>query len=720
LDVCAAAAARTKLRYALGVFASSLCAVILVAAVSSRPLLIHPSSRLLGDTSSDAAGVARGLWVNDQQHVNPFTQTRDSYTDAPEGIPVARAINAVQPVQPASIWFLSTLLGRIGAINAFLLVAFATTMTAMFLVGRKVLQLSIAASSAMAFAVSFNPWIVEHTLAGHLVFAAIWPLIALPWAFSRVAKTKTIGAAIVVGGAYGFSFLSAAYLGMIATPIAIIGGTIVFLRFKGWPDRLWFTTLVSAALITAFAMLLPGLIEYARDRPATSRIASHGVTVGEASGVSLTAYLNPGPHLAALGNLHVGSTSLAFGAVENIVFFGYSILGLGLAAMFLWFRGTLRTRNPDASFILTLCAYLAPIGVLLSLAPHMQVFGHSLSLPSALLEHVTSYYRVYSRFAIAAAIAFVIFAGIALNAIEARWRAAGWLLAALVVAELWPAALPTWNTASRPVDRWLASQPAGIVAEYPQITDQSPAVKLALTSLAYQPNSGHPLYTLMSGGTGGTREAGIRILSRYLNDPITPSILAAEHVRYVVVNDDVYKEQGTTAPPIPPELRYLARVDDARFYELRATSPAADLNALLTQNAASIALVQGLGTPDVTYGRGFSKPTADGWRAIAGRGEITLDVKDPNLNRTQLILTLRATAGRRTLSVEDTNGAVIGKFNVGAASSQVTAGPFGVHLGTNRVVLRGEGMSASDGDILVAPIQVQPLADFTTSLQDPG
>ena len=73
----------------------------------------------------------------------------------------------------------------------------------------------------------------------------------------------------------------------------------------------------------------------------------------------------------------------------------------------------------------------------------------------------------------------------------------------------------------------------------------------SVDEIYFQMFHGHPLYNISGAGTSDTREDAIRILSRYVTDPNSPSILADRHVHYVFVHDDVYAEQQEPVPSLP-------------------------------------------------------------------------------------------------------------------------------------------------------------------------
>jgi len=672
-----------------------------------------PGTRLLGDTSSDAAGVARGLWVADREHRNPFTLTHDDYMGAPEGVPQAPTINLLEPVQPLSVWAMSRIVGRVGAINLFLLIALMVTAFSAFLLSTWVFGTGLVGAAATSFAVTFNPWVIEQAVAGHLAFAVLGPVLGLIGALAYVDARRSIRAGALVGVGLGASFLTAAYIGLLAVGIAFAGSLVILARTRGLADRLWLASLASVALLVTLVFLLPGLVGYSLHHTATARIAGHTGSGGEAIGVWPQQYLNPAPLLAILGRFHVGTGSLAFGAAESIVFFGYSTLVLAIIALLLWRRGAYANRSPLTRAAIPICAAAAALALLVAVPPHVVVAGRSLALPSALIVHVTSYYRIYARFGLVVGLCAALLAGLAIDYAWRAKRALGAALALLVAVELLPAILPTWSTAARPIDRWLRNHPSGIVAVYPQPTDSEVASRLALTYLALQPNNGDPSYTLISGGTGGTREAAIRILSRYLNDPATPGILAAEHVRYVLVDTAAFAAERTTAPtPDPGAFASVGQIGAVRILALKRRVAPADLDTLLEQNAATIGLVEGLVPPTVHY-QGFTKPDRNGWRTFGNGATIEIQRTDPNVRRVLLVVHLRSTAGAATFGLVDANGATVAGATVPPQDTQLSLGPFALDSGTTRFVVR---LDPSSARLQLGSVLAQPWADFSVSL----
>jgi hypothetical protein len=685
-----------------------------VAATTAGAVGRQPATRILGDTTSDAAGIERGLWVVREQHVNPFTQTRDEFAGAPEGIPVSPAVNAVQPVQPAALWGLRAVVGRVGAINVFLLVCLLTTAVGGYLFARRILGVGDVAATTAAFALTFNPWVIAQSLAGHLDFVMLWPLLAVVAALARLDERRDSVAAGALGVTVGVSFLVAAYMGLLASLIATVGVVVVAVREGSRRDRLAVVSVSLGAVAVVAAVLAPGLVAYALNRDATAITVGHAARGASTLGVWPQQYLNPGPFLAALGDLHVGTRSVAFGAVETTVYFGFSTLALAALATYLLARNRLHTTRRTRG-VLTICAAMVPVAVIFSMPTALHVGGANIPLPSTIIAHATSYYRIYSRFAMVAGVGLVLLAAAAIDAVARRRRVAGVALAALVVVELWPATLPSWSTSARPIDRWLAQQPSGIVATYPQPTDSEFATRLALADLAYQPRNGQRLYTLIASGTHGTREAAIRILTRYLNDRSTASLLAAEHVRYLVVRDDVYSGEGVT-PPIPEPadaFRLLARIGPSRVYALDASRVArVDIPRLLSKRAAEIALAQGLTAPRVRFDSGFE--THAGKPVVFGQAELELDGGPRSPSRVEIYMTAAAYgAAETTVAVSEDTGREVARQTVGSRPTKFSFGPVTLRGGRARLIVN----SSPGYPARIVRLLVLPLANVSTSLR---
>jgi hypothetical protein len=298
----------------------------------------------------------------------------------------------------------------------------------------------------------------------------------------------------------------------------------------------------------------------------------------------------------------------------------------------------------------------------------------------------------------------------------------GCALVALVAFELLPGRVTSWADASNPpvYDRWLAEQPRGIVVHYPLPTDQEPAIHLGEREIYYQMFHRQPLYNIFGAGTGDTREDAIRIMSRYITDPNTPGILAAEGVHYVIVHDDVYREQGEAPPGVSEAFRAIRTFPNVRVFELKKDVPPVDLDALLEQQAVPVAVVQGLEVPELSFGSGFGPPSApkadSGWRRLDSDATFTLKHDDPSLRRAQIVVQGRGADRPRVVRLMNAAGDTVAQVEFGIQPTQVTMGPFALPAGTNEFTPRADPVAT--GDVFVSPFLVQPVADYTDTLRD--
>ena len=89
-------------------------------------LMLHIGDSVLFEPNDESAGI-RLYWGAEFQGENPFTQRRDTLNGAPEGLPLASAVNIANAVIPGTIWLLHYAVGLTAAANVFLLGGFVLT-----------------------------------------------------------------------------------------------------------------------------------------------------------------------------------------------------------------------------------------------------------------------------------------------------------------------------------------------------------------------------------------------------------------------------------------------------------------------------------------------------------------------------------------------------------------------------------------------------------------
>ena len=698
---------------------------LLATLIWLSPLVLHLRSEVLIGPS-DATLSIRGYWASAQQHGDPFTFAHDYLDGAPEGVPGARAVEIAQPVQTAAVFALRPLVGFIGGFNLFLISGFVLTgFFAYALLER--LGFHPLVSLFGGYVLAFNPWCFARAMAGHAAFLQLWIFVAMILCFLEMSGKRTIRWAALAGLCYGFTFQISSYFGLLGSLVFALYFLFEFARVRGWEEKLWTTTLACAGCGVTLVCLVPGIIAYLHDRAAVSQSISNGLIELQHGGAFWGAYILPAHFHPVFGPITRHFTSsLNFTSTQNFeeqaLFFGYTTMLLAAAGIVLLLRrNRITTSTPARRRALTFAAVLLPFAYWSSLPRLVHPFGVPVPGLSFFMGHVTSYFRVYARFGIIVCVALIILAAPALELIIRRFRhglVIGMALWLLVGFELLPGPIYAWAGTSQPpaYDRRPAHEPPGIVAHYPLPTDQPAATQLGAQEIYYQMFAKHPLFNLFGAGTLHTREDDIRILARYITDPNTPSILAAEHVRYVVVHDDVYREEHEPPPVISSDFRLIKRFPNVRIYVLASSVKPANLSQLLEQNAVEIALPEGLQAPSTTYD-GFSSPNGQGARAFRDGAILGFDNRDPALKRLQLVVNVQSAGAPHTLELVAPTGQIVGQGTVGMGNTQITFGPFSLAAGKS--VYGFHFPNAHAGSVMqLNSLIVQPVSDFSISLQD--
>ena len=370
-------------------------------------------------------------------------------------------------------------------------------------------------------------------------------------------------------------------------------------------------------------------------------------------------------------------------------------------------------------------AVLAPASFLLSFGPSYRVGPVSIPTPSWLLAHVTTYWRVYSRFGLLTGMSLAILAALALTALASRpgrfWRLLPGLAIATLAIELLPAGVPILHAGYRPQwVGWLATAPRGIVATYPALGPAAPT--LQQQDEWYQQFDGDPRFAI-SEATGAvllSPDQAIRYAARDLGEAVTPRILATEGVRYVVVHDDVYRAGGQATPALDPRsFTLLKAFPGVRIFSVHA--PHVDLARVLNGQRYVIATLQGLVPPAIDYGSGFYPPEpyqGSTGRWLAGAGELRVHNSG---SRMAVVLSGLAfsNARPRLLEVENGAGQVVARQTIPAFAVRLALGPFEVPHGSSTLTLftvpGADPLGGSDprtASVFLSALELKPLPAY--------
>lgn len=702
-------------------------AVVLSAFAVATIVWLLPLVAQLGTSvsvgPSDATSGMRFYWAIEQQGKNPFTFKHDRLMDAPEGTDSAPAIQVANAIQPAFVWTTKGILGFVAALNLYMLAGFvlAGFFTFLLLDG---LGLHPVASIFGSYVYAFNPYMFSKLTAGHasLLHTWIFPLIVV--LLVRLRRRRTVGAAALAGLGVAVAFYLHSYYGFFALVLAGVFVVVDLVRAPSRGERLRSLQLATMALGAALIGLLPALVAAVRN-PDAIATAEHRVEALQLFGARIPAYLTPAEANPLLGWVVGENTrrTLAESGTPTL-FFGYTTIALALAGVVLLVRRHAVFSDPNRRYLGISAAVLIPVAFVMSLP---RTF-YGVPMPSYLIGEVTTTIRVYSRFGILVGLGLVVLAAFALDALL-RSHHRGTLLAAgalaLVGTELAndvPA--PIWRTDRPPAyDRWLATQPPGIVAFYPSPGDQDAELRFVGEQTFFQIAHGQPLF--FSGSPRKNRAWAIRALADHVEDKITAGILAAENVRYVVVDPSVYSATAGEGPPTVPAKYYreIAAIGGARVYSV--TAPPIDLDEALQEQSARVAAAMGIPVPGVRIsGSGFEdeERAADGSQSrwMIQDGFVEVDNRTPGAELELAAEGFSAHRPRR-LALIAGDGSVLVTTEVPTNSVKIRLGPFRLPKGTHTLRIRADpGPERLGGDdprevtVYFSPIDVRPVADYSS------
>jgi hypothetical protein len=696
---------------------------LVVATIWLAPLIGGFGTRLLGEPN-DGSSTLRDAWAAQAQGETVFTWTRDELAVAPEGTPRSRAVAVANGLYPAAVLVLEPVLGLIGTWNVLLILGFVATAVAMFALLER-LGLGPLPSLFGAYAAAFNAFAFEKALFGQAAYVHIWVFPLLIIALLRMRERQTVGAAILAGLVLVAAFYTQSYFGLLALLVFLVFVAVqLVLREETPRSRGSVVALGATAAATAAVAFTPALVYWASERERVALAVSRSVEDLTALGAGLSAYLLPSGRHPLLGGAGAHSAQSTEG--EPTLFFGYSTLLLAAAAVVLLVR-----RHPGLvqhgtrRFTAWLAVVLVPLAFVCSLPREVTLLGVAVPMPSHVVGEVLPYWRVYARFGLLVGLGLAILAAIALNVVArtARGRVFAGVAIAVLAFELAPGpSVPTWAAdESPPYARWLAEHPGGTVAMYPQAETPNTFLYLMNREYARQRFHGHPLYDLSGGGWTGTRAEAIRILTRNPEDELTPGVLAAQGVRYIVLRHDGYELSGSPVPPLPRDgYRLAARVPKADIYEVRAKP--VDLAATLNANLRRIGLARALPQPTIQFASGFHPPEsgANGRHArwLIQGGRLVADNTGPD-GLFYLSASMLANGRPRTVVVDDADGHELGRGRAAPFAQPVTVGPIRLPAGRSTIVVRAipgpESLGAGDSryaTILVSDLELVPLGDF--------
>jgi hypothetical protein len=534
----------------------------IITLVIAAPVLYAPSERVFG---TDIVG----------RHHDPFTVMQQ--LDGPLTMSVYS-----QPVTDVTGALLARLSGPVAAYNWLVLLSFPLAAIAAYLLARH-LSLSPAGAALAALAYTFSPF--------HLAHAAYHPHVAqIQWvplyllALWRCMDDASPAAVAFLAAATAAVTLSNFYGGLIAAVITPVAVAAYWLATRREGARSMRRLGVTAASLVVIAAAGIGYVWYAAGAVAVNR-AGFGFPRADLFRYSAKwwSYLVPPvghPLLGAAAHRLWTAAGVREGLLEHQVSLGWSIVALGLIAIWRWLAevrsakggvwpwlAEARAAKESERRRLALVPMLALIAVaalVCSLSPERTIGAFTFVRPSALLYEIVPMFRSYARFGVVVHLMAALLAGLGvdclLRSVTRRGRIVCVALVAVAAGEyavspfaLWRDVLPTR------AHRWVARQPDRVHAlDCAPLTQESASVQWLTGDRV----------TLLGGAIGDCTE------------PNLAQKLAANGYTHLIVRRGTPESQVFDDHAPPDGLRVAARFADGRVFAVTEQAPAIYTSAM--------------------------------------------------------------------------------------------------------------------------------------------
>jgi hypothetical protein len=530
------------------------------------PLVIHLGSDIAGTSvNGDLGGGIAQLQYGVDHHVFPFAPGVLHGLDAPQGAQLAWVQNWASFPSIALLWTLGYAFGAGAANSLYLLLGFVLSGISMFLLARRVSGNASAAVLA-GFAFAFFPWAVDK-INGHVDYMHGWVLVVIAWRMLLLAERPTLRNGLIAGCATAFAMWWTPYFiligGVAWGALALTAVIVSSLRGRGRA-----TVKAAAVSVVPIAVVFGslGLLTKLAGGVNTGSVRVH--TIGELYAFSARwlEWLLPdrnnlifggatGPYLTS--HLHGSNFS------ESSLYLGDSVLALALLAIVLAVRRLWRERmaalDDPRVFAAVAATVVALAAAWFSSPPKVRLVGIWVPTPSWFIYHVTSTWRVYTRFVELIELGLCLLMALAIAWMLSHCRSpvrpallAG--LVAVLVLDLWarPPVRTIAVTPPPPEYTWLREHPGGIVVDYPIEMAVVPDYSMLFWANTHR----HPLF---QGYAANSDDETFKQDFVDVEEPSTAPGLAGLGVRYIVVH-----------PGLPDATPAVMRRDG---YALRYSSP---------------------------------------------------------------------------------------------------------------------------------------------------
>ena len=541
----------------------------LLAIVVTFPVILHFGDDIYGFPGDATGGVTQYWWWG-----YALVHGRSIFDNTLEGVPLGSEWSQIPFVVLPLIVFtpLSAAIGAVASYNLLILSGFPLTAWATFLLVRRLGFANLASAfSGLAFA--FSPYHIEkamgHGNQTHMEFIALTFYFLVRW--RQEARIRYAALAGVMAGLQLWMDYSLSYVLVFGLLAFFVVSALIPVDGAWTPRWLW-RHVPAGAVMTVVAALFGPLTLLTAHRPGPGSLSAsigavhRSVVELQIYSARINEYIEPwhdNPLVPAFVKTWEDARLHGSSWIENSLFLGYVVIVLALVGLALN-----RRRFPTALGI-----GIALVGAVMSEPPTAHILGVSFNTPSHYLYNFITFFRVYARFAILVMLGASILAAAGFAALQARIgtgrRQLLMLLPFLLLAVEFNNMPPSHVTGIFPAPAeytWLASQPQGILMEYPANSGSVPLrqeVEIRQYML-YQMVHLHPTFLNETALNGTVADAAAQLEPYYKTG--VAAQLKTYGVRYVFVHRADYIAAGWDVPTTVDGLTYVKTIDGVDIY----------------------------------------------------------------------------------------------------------------------------------------------------------
>ena len=440
-----------------------------------------------------------------------------------------------------TVYGLGYVVGPVAAANVYLWLGFVLSGMAMFLLTRRLFGNPWAALLA-GFAFAFCPWAVQG-MSGHSDYMQGWVLVLAVWRMLELTDRPSARNGLLAGGATVFAMLLTPYfilIGGVAFGTMAIIALVAGVARRELLDAGKAVTLAGGVIVLVLGAI--GVLTVLAGGGETGALRTESITELYTYSARWLEWFLPDKNNLILGGLtgpyltsHLHGSNFA----ESSLYIGDSVVVLALFGIYLGIvqlvkRGRAGALDSEGVAVFS-ATVLAVTAAWFSSPPKVHILGVWVPMPSWFVFHLTSTWRVYTRFVELIELGLCIPLAFAVRAMLARRGRTTEVIvvavvAAVLVLDLWARPpIRTTRITVPPEYTWLEDHPGGIVADYPL----EPAVYPNYAPLLWQTFDRHPIF---QGYPANSETESMKLGLAHLREPTTAARLAALGVRYIVVH----------------------------------------------------------------------------------------------------------------------------------------------------------------------------------------